>query len=103
MRYAEGMNKNAAILALCLLSAALGFGAGGASASVDGDVSLTPAPTTQAAEVDATEALPLDGSCGDYSCDAPEDCQSCPQDCGSCCGNGQCEPPEDSNSCPQDC
>ncbi|CAN5581947.1 hypothetical protein BH09MYX1_BH09MYX1_48200 [soil metagenome] len=42
-------------------------------------------------------------TCGDYKCDPPEDCKSCPQDCGSCCGNSKCEPPEDCNSCPRDC
>ncbi|MFK7998294.1 MAG: hypothetical protein AB8H86_01810 [Polyangiales bacterium] len=95
------MNKNAAVLALCLFSAALGFGAGGASASVDDEVSL-PSPTAPA-QTEVSDALPLDATCGDYSCDAPEDCHSCAQDCGDCCGNGQCEPPEDHDSCPQDC
>ena len=47
------------------------------------------------------DAVPL--SCGDYRCDPPEDCHSCPSDCGDCCGNHRCEPPEDCNSCPQDC
>jgi len=42
-------------------------------------------------------------TCGDGSCDAPEDCNSCAQDCGSCCGNNKCEPPEDCNSCSSDC
>lgn len=95
------MNKNAAVLALCLFSAALGFGAGGASASVDDEASLA-SPVAPSAQADVSDAVPL-ATCGDYSCEAPEDCHSCAQDCGSCCGNGQCEPPEDHDSCPQDC
>ena len=43
------------------------------------------------------------GSCGDGKCSPPEDCNTCPQDCGQCCGNYKCEPPEDCHSCPQDC
>ena len=94
------MNKNAAVFLLCLLSAALGFGAGGTSASADEEApSAAPAPAPEVGD-----AVPLeDASCGDYSCDAPEDCHSCAQDCEDCCGNGQCEPPEDHNSCPSDC
>lgn len=70
-----------------LLAATLAFGFGMAQA---------PAP--------AIEVEPLQGgSCGDYRCQPPEDCQTCPQDCGDCCGNYRCEPPEDCNSCPQDC
>jgi hypothetical protein len=53
----------------------------------------------------SSEAAPASphGSCGDGQCAPPEDCSSCPQDCGSCCGNNKCEPPEDCHSCPQDC
>jgi hypothetical protein len=51
----------------------------------------------------AVEAVPLDARCGDGKCQPPEDCKTCPQDCGGCCGNQKCEPPEDCNSCPQDC
>lgn len=43
------------------------------------------------------------GSCGDGQCQPPEDCHTCPQDCGGCCGNRRCEPPEDCRSCPEDC
>jgi len=43
------------------------------------------------------------GSCGNGKCEPPEDCSTCPQDCGQCCGNRRCEPPEDCHSCPQDC
>ena len=57
------------------------------------------APSTQAAPT----APHGGGSCGDGKCSPPEDCSSCPQDCGSCCGNYHCEPPEDCHSCPQDC
>lgn len=46
---------------------------------------------------------PMQATCGDGQCQPPEDCNSCPQDCGNCCGNHRCEPPEDCNSCPQDC
>ena len=49
-------------------------------------------------------ADPLDGArCGDGKCTPPEDCNTCPQDCGKCCGDGKCNPPEDCNTCPQDC
>jgi len=43
------------------------------------------------------------GNCGNGKCEPPEDCNTCPQDCGQCCGNFKCEPPEDCHSCPQDC
>jgi len=51
----------------------------------------------------ATDAEPMQASCGDGRCSAPEDCNSCPGDCGSCCGDGRCSPPEDARSCPRDC
>lgn len=71
-----------------ILAAALALGFG---------MSQAPAPSIAPAD-------PLQGgSCGDYRCQPPEDCRSCPQDCGDCCGNYRCEPPEDCNSCPQDC
>ncbi|MFQ5414599.1 MAG: hypothetical protein ACE5E6_09100, partial [Phycisphaerae bacterium] len=55
--------------------------------------------------------------CGDGTCDANEDCETCVDDCacdpvleqcvaGVCetfCGNGVCEPDEDPTSCPGDC
>lgn len=43
--------------------------------------------------------------CGDGTCDAGEDCSSCPGDCGSCtiCGDGTCDAGEDCNSCAADC
>ncbi|MBK8168958.1 MAG: hypothetical protein IPK60_01285 [Sandaracinaceae bacterium] len=43
------------------------------------------------------------GSCGDGQCAAPEDCNTCPRDCGQCCGDRRCAPPEDCNSCSRDC
>lgn len=49
------------------------------------------------------EVDPLQGTCGDGQCQPPEDCNTCPRDCGTCCGNTRCEPPEDCRSCPQDC
>jgi hypothetical protein len=48
-------------------------------------------------------AIPAQASCGDYRCSPPEDCNSCPQDCGDCCGDRRCAPPEDCSSCPEDC
>jgi hypothetical protein len=44
--------------------------------------------------------------CGDATCDAIEDCRSCPADCGPCaavCGDFVCDPPESSATCPGDC
>ena len=32
-------------------------------------------------------ALPLEQRCGNYACEPPETCQTCPSDCGDCCGN----------------
>lgn len=75
-------------------AAALAFGFG---------MSQAPAAASPAAPIVAPAADELQGSCGDYQCQPPEDCHSCPQDCGDCCGNYRCEPPEDCNSCPQDC
>ena len=44
-------------------------------------------------------------SCGDDSCDAGEDCDSCPADCGDCpfCGDGSCDANESCDSCSADC
>jgi N-acetylneuraminic acid mutarotase len=41
--------------------------------------------------------------CGDNSCDAGEDCATCPADCGQCCGNGACSAGENCATCPADC
>ncbi|MBW2702465.1 MAG: peptidase S8 [Deltaproteobacteria bacterium] len=43
--------------------------------------------------------------CGDGTCDASEDCSSCPDDCGVCpfCGDGTCDAGEDCSSCSDDC
>ncbi len=41
--------------------------------------------------------------CGDGSCNGTEDCSSCARDCGTCCGNGVCDPSESCNSCPSEC
>ena len=65
----------------------------------------------------ASPAMPRGGnesSCGNGTCDAGEDCTSCPDDCPGrvngkpslrfCCGNLTCEPVgEDAGSCPVDC
>ncbi len=53
----------------------------------------------------AALAAPV-SSCGDATCDASEDCSTCPADCGACpetCGNGTCAPSEDCSTCPADC
>ncbi|MFW5878736.1 MAG: Kelch repeat-containing protein, partial [Myxococcota bacterium] len=44
-------------------------------------------------------------NCGDGTCDADEDCATCPDDCGTCCGDGTCDPAqnEDCWTCPADC
>lgn len=62
----------------------------------------SPPPIAQSAAEDPAEPM-QQPSCGDGQCQPPEDCNTCPQDCGNCCGNNRCEPPEDCNSCPQDC
>ena len=44
--------------------------------------------------------------CGDGSCAADEDCESCLTDCGECpdvCGNGTCGPEENCTICEDDC
>ncbi len=43
------------------------------------------------------------GGCGDGTCDANEDCTSCPADCATGCGDGCCLINEDCQSCAQDC
>jgi len=77
--------------------ALLGLGFGMTQATTAAPV----APSHAAVAVDADELQ--GGNCGDNRCQPPEDCNSCPQDCGTCCGNYRCESPEDCNSCPQDC
>lgn len=43
-------------------------------------------------------------TCGDGSCAQPEDCVSCPTDCGACsCGDGVCTAGEDCATCEGDC
>ena len=74
-----------------ILAAALALGFGMSQPPAAPAPSITPAEELQG------------GTCGDYRCQPPEDCRSCPQDCGDCCGNHRCEPPEDCRSCPQDC
>lgn len=63
-----------------------------------------PTVTPTAVAPGATDAVPLqDASCGDGQCSPPEDCNTCPRDCGNCCGDRRCLPPEDCHSCPSDC
>ncbi len=60
--------------------------------------------TTPSEALAPDEAVPMQrDTCGDGRCQPPDDCNSCPQDCGSCCGDNRCAPPEDCNSCPRDC
>jgi len=80
-------------LVVALFVSVLGFGFGMTQAS---DLAPTPGIALEADELQG-------GSCGDGRCQPPEDCNTCPSDCGTCCGNYRCEPPEDCNSCPQDC
>ena len=45
-------------------------------------------------------------ACGDGTCSGTEQCDTCPQDCGTCtatCGDTTCESNEDASSCPGDC
>lgn len=63
-----------------------------------------PQPIETASTVSSVhDEEPMQGTCGDGQCQPPEDCHSCPRDCGDCCGDYRCEPPEDCRSCPQDC
>jgi hypothetical protein len=50
-------------------------------------------------------ANPVCPVCGDGDCLLPEDCESCPADCGACltCGDGACTPPETCETCERDC
>jgi hypothetical protein len=66
-------------------------------------VAAAPAPEESPALALETPGVPLEAKCGDGKCSPPEDCNTCPQDCGKCCGDGKCLPPEDCNTCPQDC
>ena len=70
--------------------------AGFASRS-ESSVGLVSLPTISHGEIPAT------ATCGDSRCEPPEDCNTCPSDCGSCCGDGRCAPPEDCHSCSRDC
>lgn len=98
--YPRGMQTRASLLYVVSLGV-LSIGALGLGTS-----SATPAQAraqSEAAIDVAGEAAPAQASCGDYRCSPPEDCNSCPQDCGDCCGDRRCGPPEDCNSCPEDC
>ena len=78
----------------CVVATAT-FGAGGEATNSWGDCSGV--------------IYPPPNDCGNGTCDAGEDCGSCPSDCisgsGPTCGNGICEAAdgEDCNSCPADC
>ena len=42
-------------------------------------------------------------TCGDEICDAHENAETCPDDCGVFCSDGVCTHDEDASSCPEDC
>lgn len=55
---------------------------------------------------DCGECEPDGPVCGDSTCEAPENCNSCPGDCGDCppvCGDQVCEDAENCSQCPEDC
>jgi hypothetical protein len=85
-----------AVAVLALAASRLTTPTASAAPTVLSAPALVPAPVIPP----APEPL---ATCGDGKCQPPEDCKTCPQDCGGCCGNGKCEPPEDCNTCPQDC
>lgn len=94
------MARMLSALALVVFAAALSFASGAPRA-------VTPPRADRAAVAVAQvvqREVPLqDSTCGDSRCSPPEDCNTCPQDCGSCCGDRHCAPPEDCRSCPADC
>lgn len=54
------------------------------------------------------EGSETEPTCGDGTCDAGENCDDCPGDCGACeadpvCGDGTCDESEDCESCEADC
>ena len=61
-------------------------------------------PETQDPCLEAPE-LCEPGTCGDGTCnpDAGENCDTCAEDCGTCCGDGTCGGFESCGSCPEDC
>lgn len=85
-----------------LLAAVLSIGAIALGAS-----SGLPISHAQLDTLAPDEAAPMQrgDTCGDGRCQPPDDCNSCPQDCGECerCGDGRCQPPEDCDSCREDC
>ena len=94
----------------CFLAAAILWIA--SMAACAGPAAPPPEVETAAVEAPAEASLTVDeevwlaslgSECGNGSCEPPEDCNTCPQDCGDCCGNHKCEPPEDCHSCPSDC
>ena len=93
----------ATILGIALLAACAGPPAApGESAEVTVDAPVDAVPADLSADEQIWLAS-LGSECGNGSCEPPEDCNTCPGDCGGCCGNHKCEPPEDCKSCPGDC
>lgn len=89
------------VLGLALAAVFFGFATSSALRAPASPASIAVPPSVDP----AGECLPLqhDASCGDGRCSPPEDCNTCPSDCGSCCGDHHCRPPEDCHSCPSDC
>ncbi len=94
------MAHTTSFLAAAALALALIAGCAGPVEPAETVSAPDPAPLT--ADEGAWLAA-LASECGNGSCEPPEDCNSCPSDCGDCCGNHRCEPPEDCRSCPSDC
>jgi hypothetical protein len=94
-----------AVMLACVAAVAIGFAlpqvASLAAQSRSAAVGMV-APDAVAPAVSGAEPL-QDAVCGDGRCSPPEDCNTCPRDCGTCCGDRRCAPPEDCNSCPADC
>lgn len=89
-----------------------GYGLGGYGANGSGGYGATPdtgggIPTTGGFGGTGPGSGGFGGSdpCGDGTCSASEDCDSCEADCGPCpvCGDDVCEPDELCELCPEDC
>ena len=86
--------KQGMLAALFFAVLAFGFGMTQAPSDASADTEqVSPELVEPGVALDADELQ--GGSCGDGQCQPPEDCNTCPQDCGQCCGNRRCEPPED--------
>ncbi len=70
-----------------------------------GDSVCSPGESAVDAPGKITCALDCTGgtSCGDGTCAALENPQTCPQDCETACGDGTCDGDESNATCPEDC